>query len=327
VIILQRNLIDYAAKMNLLAYSSSDFEDHIGLLVGTTRLPADRARTTIKFTLSTALPNATEIPVGIRVTPGDGNIYFATAETLTIPAGETEGEVLALCLVTGTAGNGFLPGQINRPVDPLPYVQSVANTTTSEGGADIEDDESFRDRIHLAPEHFSVAGPKGAYEFWAKTANAGIVDVQVLGPEDGTDPGEVKIYPLMQGGIIPGEEILDLVYDTVSAGDIRPDTDHVFVLPPEVVTYDADVTYWIDRTNATRATAIQTAVNMAFADWIVWQASKLGRDINPSELNHRLVAAGAKRTEIRTPEFAELLKYQVGKIGTQNLVYGGLEDG
>lgn len=313
--------------MNLLAYANGDYLDHIGLLVGTTRLPAEYARTTMKYTLSTPLPSTYEVPVGTRISPGDGKVYFATSEILSIPPGEREGEVQALCLVVGAAGNGFLPGQINRQVDPLPYVQSVSNITTSEGGADTEDDESFRDRIHLAPEHFSVAGPKGAYEFWAKSANAGIVDVQVLGPEDGTNPGEVKIYPLLEGGGIPGQEILDLVYETVSADDVRPDTDYVFVLPPEVVTYDADVTYWIDRSNATQATAIQSAVNLAFADWIVWQASRLGRDINPSELNHRLVAAGAKRTEIRSPEFLELAKHQVGKIGSQSLVYGGLEDG
>lgn len=313
--------------MNLLAYAIGGYMDHLGILVDATRLPAETARTTMKFTLSTALPSTTDIPVGTRVTPGYGSVYFATAEVLSIPSGEIAGEVPAVCTLVGAAGNGFLPGQVNRLVDPLPYVQSVVNVTITEGGADTEDDESYRDRIHLAPEHFSVAGPKGGYEFWAKSASASIVDVKVLGPEDGTNPGEVEIYPLLEGGVIPEKEMLDLVYETVSADDIRPDTDHVFVLPPEVVSYDADVTYWIDRSNATQASAIQAAVNIAFTDWIAWQASKLGRDINPSELNHRLVAAGAKRTEIRSPAFLALLQYHVGKIGSQALIYGGLEDG
>ena len=46
IIVQQRVLIDYSAKMNLLAYAEGDYLDHIGNLVGVTRLPSAAAITT-----------------------------------------------------------------------------------------------------------------------------------------------------------------------------------------------------------------------------------------------------------------------------------------
>ena len=111
------------------------------------------------------------------------------------------------------------------------------------------------------------------------------------------------------------------------AEDTRPDTDHVFVFKPAPIPYDLNVKFWIDRSRATQATAIQKAVEQAARDWIVWQKSKLGRDLNPSELNHRMVAAGAKRVEIASPAFAVLNYMQVAVPENIEIAYGGLEDG
>ena len=331
VVIHQRNLIDYTGKMNLLAFAKDGFLDHIGALVDTWRLPGGAAMTTIRFILSTPLAYRIIIPAGIRMTAGD-QVYFATAGAVEVPEGETLAEVGAICLKSGTIGNGYLPGQLKILVDPLPWIKSVENITLTAGGADIEDNESFRERIQLAPEHFSVAGPKGAYRYWAKTAHADIGDVGVFGPEDGNieprvEPGQVHIYPLMKNGDIPTQEILDLVYDICNAEDVRPDTDYVFVLEPLVVTCDLSVEYWIDRKNAALATTIRRAVENAVEEWIMWQQGELGRDLNPSELNHRMVAAGAKRTEISLPAFTVLKGNEVAKVENREVRYGGIEDG
>ncbi|MBQ3645106.1 MAG: baseplate J/gp47 family protein, partial [Synergistaceae bacterium] len=77
VIIHQRALIDHSAKMNLLAYATGDYLDHLGALLGVMRLEASSALTTLKFTLSEAQEANILIPVGTRATP-DGTIYFAT---------------------------------------------------------------------------------------------------------------------------------------------------------------------------------------------------------------------------------------------------------
>lgn len=43
-------------------------------------------------------------------------------------------------------------------MDQIPFCNTVENTTTSEGGKDLEDDESYRERIKITPESYSVAG-------------------------------------------------------------------------------------------------------------------------------------------------------------------------
>ena len=328
VIIHQRALIDNAAKMNLLAYATGDFLDHLGALLGVTRLEASSAYTTLEFTLSEAQDAAVLIPVGTRATT-DGTLLFATTEASEIEAGNTCATVTARCTTAGEIGNGFIAGQIKKLVDPFVYEMSVRNITASYGGADIENDENFRERIQLAPESFSVAGPKGAYEYYARSAHSDIIDVAVIGPaeSEAVPPGNVYLYPLMTGGVLPSQEILDAVFETCNAKDTRPDTDYLHVKTPEVVNYNISVIYWIDRKRATQAAQIQTAVKNALDDFVLWQKSKLGRDINPSELNYRLIAAGAKRTLITEPVFKALEAWEVAQENDVAAYFGGLEDG
>ena len=322
IIVQQRVLIDYSAKQNLLAYSEGDFLDHIGALTGVPRLDASAAKTTLRFILSVLQPQVVTIPAGTRATT-ENNVVFATTSAVEIPIGGVTADAPAACLTVGASGNGYVAGQVNKFVDPLPWVQSVSNITTSAGGADIESDDSLRERIHQSPESFSTAGPDGAYEFWAKTAHQLITDVAVYSPA----PGEVEIRPLLAGGEIPGTEILEAVHATCNDKKIRPLTDHVTVLAPEIVPYDLSATYYIARANATTSLAIQTAVTAAVADYVTWQKSKIGRDINPTELMYRVRAAGAHRVVISSPAFAAVERQQVAVARSVALTFGGLEDG
>ncbi len=314
-------LINETAKMNLLAYSKGDYLDHIGLLVGTERLEASASVTTLEFTLSTARETATTIPAGTRATAGDG-VIFATDETAIIEKGCLTATVSATCTEDGDIGNDYAPGEIAKLVDSIAFIASVKNTTTSDGGSDKESDDSYRLRIQEAPEKFSTAGPTGAYEYHAKRANALIIDVSVDSPA----PGEVAVRPLMQGGELPSEEILNQVSEVLNAKDVRPLTDKVTVEAPTAVSYDIELSYWIDRTDATAASSIQTSVDTAIKEFITWQSLKLGRDINPTELYYRLRAAGVKRAEIRKPQYTAISRAQVAVIGSTNAVFEGLED-
>ncbi|WP_425057609.1 hypothetical protein SCACP_21260 [Sporomusa carbonis] len=322
IIVQQRILIDYAAKQNLLAYAEDEFLDHIGVLVGATRLAASAATTTIRFTLSAPQSEVVIIPDGIRVATASG-VIFEVTEAGQIPIGELTVDVPAECTETGVDGNGFLPGQIKKLVDPIQWVQSAVNITESTGGADTEDDDNYRTRIRQAPESFSVAGPTGAYEYWAKTASQDIIDVAVYSPE----PGTVEIRPLLDGGELPGEELLASVLETCNSSTVRPLTDKVVVLAPEVVNYNIVATYYIDSQDAAISAAIQQEVIAAVNDYVEWQKSKLGRDINPSELIRQVMEAGTKRIVVNEPVYAVLESYQVAIAGTVTLTFGGLEDG
>lgn len=321
VIILQRNLINETGKMNLLRYATGDYLDHLGAFLGVGRTAATAARVTVEFTLSAARTQATVIPAGTRVTAGD-QVFFATAEDVTIAAGELSGSGTAACTEAGETGNGYAAETLTTLVDPLPYIAAVTNTTESEGGAAEEDDETFRERIRIVPESFSVAGPSGAYEYWAKTASSLISDVYVTSPT----PGEVEVRPLLTDGEIPGEEILETVLETLNDTSVRPLTDKVTVLAPEAAEYTLDVTYYIAKKNQAQAAAIRTAVNEAAETYVAWQKAVLGRDINPSELIARLVEAGAKRVEVASPAYTKLTGGEVAVCASSTVTYGGIED-
>ena len=100
VMIQQCLLFDHIAKMNLLAFARRGYLDHIGALVGTERLPASPAATTMKLTLSASREQAVIIPKGARITAGD-NIYFALNEDAVIPAGELSVTAASTCTENG----------------------------------------------------------------------------------------------------------------------------------------------------------------------------------------------------------------------------------
>ena len=251
IIIDQRLLMDEMAKMNLLAYSKGQYLERLGDLVGVERLPAAYAKTTVEVELSAAREQATTIKKGTRIT-SDGELYFALDKAVVFATGEIKKTAQATCTTAGESGNNFIAGELNKIVDPQSYLKSIVNVTKTEGGADIEDDESLRERIHEATESFSNAGPEGAYKFWAKSASALISDVAV----DSRTPGTVQVYALLKGGVLPEFEMLQLIDDKLSAKTIRPLTDEVSVHAPEVAEYAIDLSYWINTEDATQAEQI-----------------------------------------------------------------------
>lgn len=182
LIIQERYNLDYAAKMNLIDYAEPPILNEIGARFLVTQLPAAAALTTLRVTLSAAQPGVITIPAGTRASTGE--IVFATTESANIGIGDTTVDIPAEAVVAGESGNGFLAGQISQMVDILPYVLSIANTTTSEGGSDLESVANYRARIKAAIRSFSTAGPSGAYDYWARTANPAIIDVSVMSPLD-----------------------------------------------------------------------------------------------------------------------------------------------
>ncbi|MEG2344104.1 MAG: baseplate J/gp47 family protein [Acidaminococcaceae bacterium] len=321
IIAQQRAVINYTGKMNLLAYAEGSYLDHLGVLVGTERIGAQPALATAKITLSAAQETAIVIPKGTRITAGD-KVFFATSEEKIIPSGTLTGAVEVACTEAGAVGNGYLSGQLKIIVDPIAFVDSIINTTETGGGADVEDDENYRQRINKAPESFSCAGSDGAYEYWAKTASKLITDVSVTSPS----PGAVNIVPLLAGGEIPSSEILNAVAAVCDNKKIRPLTDHVTVSAPQVVSFDVTATYYVDAENIGHASDVQRAVTTAVNEYIVWQKTKLGRDINPSELIKRMVLAGAKRVDVTAPVFTVVAKNKVGVANTPTLIFGGVDN-
>jgi phage-related baseplate assembly protein len=335
----QRSLIDFSGKQSLLRFVSDEWIDILAELWGEERIAAAPSTCTERFNFATSSPRT--IPAGVRVTDGT-NIWTVTEDT-----SDTASFIDAPveCTVTGKATNGIAIGQIDTLVDPslVPGCLSVENTTETISGRDIEELEDFRERLRSVPESRSTCGPRTAYEAAALEASANVADAVALGPNDAgfmaaypPGPGEVHIC------IIKGERdadgdlesvepepdsgLLTEVEEALSAEDVRPLTDSVTVKAAEFVDYDTVVSYYIARSRSKQATQIQSDVEDAYDAFQLWQQSKIGRDINPSELVTRLVNAGAKRVVVTDPAFTALQRDEAARLSYSALVYLGVEE-
>ena len=314
--------VQRAGEQNMLGMSYGNALDQLGALAGVTRKDAQAAVCTLKFMLSEKRTSVTSIPQGTMAS-ASGQVYFATTEYAEIPAGQLSVEVPAACTVTGEVGNGYAAGTITTMIDRIGYVESVTNVNATAGGADIESDESLADKIFLAPSGFSVAGPTDAYAYFCKAHNSQIDDVYV----DSPTPGSVVVYITMEGSKLPEEAVIEDLEEYLKDDQVRPLTDNVSVSAPQTVDYSVSVKYWINRSSAGQASALQEDIEAAVQSYIEWQQAKIGRDINPDQLIQMMVAAGAKRVEITAPAFKSIQKTQIPAITDEATVtYGGVED-
>ena len=316
------NKINDAGRQNLLKYARGDVLRNIGAISKTDINEAKKAKTRMKLTFSRASTSAFVLPVGWRVSPAN-NLFFATTEPHRLEAGETELIITVECESAGTVGNGYLPGQINVIVDPQPYLIAAVNIDETQGGAELEDDDSFKERIYLAPEKRAVAGPEDFYTALVKDYSQAIDVVKVAS----LAPGQVDIFVLLQNGEIPSQSFLSGLYDYLSPKSRRPMTDRLSCNAPSVTTYDVDFTYYIRSSDIGRESIIMQKVEQSVAEFNRWQKAEIGRDINPSKLTALVVEAGAKRLDVRAPIFRVITsETEVANVANVNLVYGGVED-
>ncbi|KQI69377.1 hypothetical protein AN189_02825 [Loktanella sp. 3ANDIMAR09] len=191
--------------------------DDLGANVGIQRLAAQAARARVVFTLSEIRQTAVIVPVGTRVAAGP-DLVFATVLELIIPAGTTTGTVDVVAASVGAVYNDLALGVIEDILDPVAYVESVSNDQVTSGGANIEGDDRFRERIAGSFERISRGGSRQGYIELVKAAHPDIVDVQVVRPQ----PGFIEITPLVSDGVAGASvkaAVLDYLDGNVPMGD------------------------------------------------------------------------------------------------------------
>ena len=289
--LLLRNQVQQAALQNLLSFAKAPMIDYLGELLGVTRLPAAAAQTTIEFTLVSGHGSIT-IPQGIRIGTTDGRAIFETREILNVDELTDIVTVVADCQALGELGNGYAIGTVSTILDPQAYLSSATNITVTGGGSDEESDDELRERIKLAPSAFSTAGSKGAYKFHAKGAHPSIVDVGILGPGDAPsiNPGEVHIFPLVEGGIATPTEVINAVEQVCSADKVRPLTDTVFVTSPTKVDYTINVE--LELYNGADQTSVTAAVQNQLQAFVDAKKNLLGQDIIKAQIIERSAISG-----------------------------------
>lgn len=171
----------------------------------------------------------------------------------------------------------------------------IVTPATDNADAVLESDERLRRRVLLAIEAFSVAGPAGAYVFHAMTVAPDVRDVTAIKG----DPGQVLITVMgSQSDPVPSSEKLSAIALALKDDDIRPLTDVVSVLAPNV--HETNVTAALTLyPGPDGAVVSQNAIN-SLNKWLE-QNAYLGRDLRRSAIFSRLHVDGVQSVELTEP--------------------------
>lgn len=338
IIMALKNDINDTANQNFLENSREEKTDAIAnSYFDTKRLKPTKASCSGKAVLSEVQKKDILIPSGTKIT-SDGIRIFEIKENYIVKAGQKEVDVKLVSTSTGEKYNGILAGKINHIIDPIAYVSEIYNTEISKEGSDIEDDKSYRERARLEMESKSCAGPEGAYEYYAYSADNSISAVKVVSPS----PGTVRILVVVDNGESPSDEILKKVYDECSPRDRRPLTDKVETGTPEIVEYDIELTYYLNKNFPIYEGKWRKAIEGenfdyeggAIRTFINWQQEDIGRSINVEELKFQILnsatyeadnrtLSGVRKLIINTPGYDNIEEIQLAKVRNINVTYGG----
>lgn len=171
-----------------------------------------------------------------------------------------------------------------------------ATVTDANGNEVLESDARYRRRLQLAPEAFSVAGPEGAYQYHAMTAAAWARDATAITPS----PGVVRVTMLKTGADpTPTADELEAVRKHLADEAIRPLTDAVQVLAPEVV--QVDVKAVLTLYPGPDGTVVLDRATSALSAWLE-SNRMLGSNLPRSAIFAKLHQEGVRSVELLSPE-------------------------
>ncbi len=184
--------------------------------------------------------------------------------------------------------------------------------------------DALRKRIQLAPESFSNAGSYGAYRFHTLSVSQSIIDVAVLGPDEGLAEGCVELYPLTLNGL-PGPELLAQIEREVSKEKKRPLTDKVSAKCSPRVAYQisARLTLFTTADQETTLAAAREAINT----WTRSRQTRLGQDIVPNQIIKVLQVDGVYDVALDMPAKKVLQAHEWAECTAIDVTIAGVSDG
>lgn len=196
------NFVDQAEGISL---------DRLGSNYSVTRNPAQAATVMLNFTgtTSTVIPEET-------VYTTESGVEFEMVDTVTLDdSGKGSGE--AVCTALDETGN-VAPNTISVQGENIAGVESVTNPTQASGGAEIETDDAYRQRIHLNME--SQPGPTYYGLYTGLYALPGVEQVQIVPnltmetDSYGNPPKSLHFY--VRGG--REDDVAQAILDNIAAG-------------------------------------------------------------------------------------------------------------
>ncbi|NRK20255.1 baseplate assembly protein [Salmonella enterica subsp. enterica serovar Typhi] len=221
-------------------------------------------------------------------------------------------EAAQAVMVAYSMGNDLEQLAANCNVKRLTVVPAD-NDAVPPVAAVMEDDEALRQRIPAAFEGLSVAGPTGAYEFHARSADGRVADASATSPA----PAEVVLTVLSREGDGTAEkDLLDVVEKALNSENVRPVADRL--------TYRVEATIFLYP--GPEAEPVMAAAKASLQKYIASQ-TRLGRDIRRSAIFAALHVEGVQRVELASPLADMVLnKTQAASCTQWSVTNGGTDE-
>jgi phage-related baseplate assembly protein len=164
----------------------------------------------------------------------------------------------------------------------------------------LEDYESLRERIQMAMEGLSTAGPRNAYIFHARSADGRVADASAISPA----PAEVVVTvqsALGNGTAAP--DLLAVVAAYLSDEDRRPVADRLTVQSAQELPYTVEAVLYLNSSGPESEPVRAAAETRLVA--LVNARRRLGQEVNRSALDAALHIEGVRRVEL--PGWADVV--------------------
>jgi phage-related baseplate assembly protein len=188
-------------------------------------------------------------------------------------------------------------------LDQIGANSSVARLVVVEADTDAvppvaqvdEEDEAYRLRIQEAPDALSVAGPRSAYEYFARSADGRVKDARAISPA----PCEIVVAVLSTDDDgHASTELLQKVANALSAEDVRPLGDLVTVQQADVIEYNVDAVLYVEKGPEAEIARKAAAAN---AQRISTPLRPLGYSIYQAAYTAALKVEGVRNVQLLQP--------------------------
>ncbi|MFP1763877.1 baseplate assembly protein [Lonsdalea quercina] len=212
-------------------------------------------------------------------------------------------EILLLQRINETAKACMVAYALGNDLDQLAANVNVRRLTVTPADTSVippvdavmESDDDLRQRIPAAFEGLSVAGPTGAYEFHALSADGRVSDASAISPT----PAAVTVTVLSrEGDGTASDDLLAVVSQALNDEAVRPVADRVTVQSAAIVSYTVDARLYLYP--GPEAEPVRAAAQARLQSYITAQR-RLGRDIRLSALYAALHVEGVQRVELLSP--------------------------
>lgn len=221
----------------------------------------------------------------------------------------------AACMLSHATGSDLDNLAANNDTERLTVIEETDTTD-----AVMESDAALRLRAQSAFDGLSVAGPTGAYEYFAKSASGKVADVKASSPA----PAEVVVSVLSaEGDGTASDELIATVNAELSDESVRPVGDRLTVQSAEIISYDISATLYLYP--GPESEPIVNAAEASLQKWLKSQW-RIGLDVARSAILAALHVQGVQRVELDLPERLIISDTQAARCASVTITRGGTDE-